>query len=132
VTAGGCRLAIGGLIAKHAPDEADRIKQARLRAQEVTFEKGDLLILDPFCTHAASTFREEVAQATGIPGRYVLFSLVATKASVGTTLSGLPTRNYVAPAAKYTEELRSALPHELRHMLQWQLPLEDEVAMPKL
>ena len=100
----------------------------------MAFEEGDLLILDPFCTHSASEFRQAatprsrglrpwilvqgsrlvgllwcfpvregpptpraqgsgcraqaVAEATGIPGRHVLFSLVATRASIGTTSPG--------------------------------------------
>ena len=85
-----------------------------------------MLILDPFCTHAASQFREEVADATGLAGRYVLFSLVATRASVGTTLAGLRGRNYVAPASKYTDELRNALPARWRHALDWTLPEEAD------
>lgn len=84
------------------------------------------MILDPFCTHAASQFRQEVADATGLAGRYVLFSLVATRASVGTTLAGLRTRNYVAPATKYTDELRKALPARWRHVLDWTLPEEAD------
>ena len=55
----------------------------------------------------------------------MLFSLVATRASVGTTLAGISSRNYVAPATKYTDELREALPPQWRHVLDWELPLED-------
>ncbi len=67
-----------------------------------------------------------MADTTGLSGRYVLFSLVATRASVGTTLAGLRSRNYVAPATKYTDELRKALPAEWRHVLEWTLPEEAD------
>lgn len=67
-----------------------------------------------------------MADATGLAGRYVLFSLVATRASVGTTLAGLRSRNYVAPATKYTDELREALPAKWRHVLDWTLPEEAD------
>lgn len=67
-----------------------------------------------------------MADATGLAGRYVLFSLVATRASVGTTLAGLRSRNYVAPATKYTDELRKALPVQWRHVLDWTLPEEAD------
>ena len=38
------------------------------------------------------------------------------------TLTGLRERNYTAPAAKFTEEMRGALPADLRGLLEWELP----------
>jgi hypothetical protein len=35
-------------------------------------------------------------------------------------------RNYVAPASKYTPEFAAALPAELRRVLEWELPAEDQ------
>ena len=57
----------------------------------------------------------------------VLFSLVATRDSIGSTLAGQVNRNYVSPASKYTNELREALPERLRGLLEWELPLEGEL-----
>ena len=143
ITAAGCRSVLPQLI-RDGP-HGDALAASKAVAQEVTFGTGDLLILDPFCTHAASTFREEVAKSTGLSGRYaspyepplwpptlvtlrrhaqVLFSLVATRDSIGSTLAGQANRNYVAPASKYTDELREALPERLRGLLDWELPLE--------
>ena len=50
-------------------------------------------------TDAASPFREGVSHALG-SARYVLFSMWADRAAIGTTLAGLPQRSYVAPASK--------------------------------
>ena len=69
ITAAGCRSVLPQLI-RDGP-HGDALAASKAVAQEVTFGAGDLLILDPFCTHAASTFREEVAKATGLSGRYV-------------------------------------------------------------
>ena len=69
ITAAGCRSVLPQLI-RDGP-HGDALAASKAVAQEVTFGTGDLLILDPFCTHAASTFREEVAKATGLSGRYV-------------------------------------------------------------
>ena len=44
-------------------------------------------------------FREGVSHALG-SARYVLFSMWADRAAIGTTLAGLPQRSYVAPASK--------------------------------
>ena len=72
ITAAGCRSVLPQLIRDGPHGEA--LVATKAVAKEVTFDTGDLLVLDPFCTHAASTFREEVANRTGLPGRYVLFS----------------------------------------------------------
>ena len=40
----------------------------------------------------------------------------------GVTLSALTNRMAVAPASKFSEEMRAALPEGLRGMLDWELP----------
>jgi hypothetical protein len=46
--------------------------------------------------------------------------------AIGTTLAGLPSRMAVAPATKFSPELRDNLPAELRSLLEWELPLAHE------
>jgi hypothetical protein len=83
-------------------------------------EKGDMLVLDPMLSHAGSGFREGLPP--GSPdARYVLFSLFADKGVIGRTLAGLRNRNYTAPADKYTDEMRAAVPEEWRSLLDWEL-----------
>jgi hypothetical protein len=85
-------------------------------------EKGDMLVLDPMLSHAGSGFREGLPP--GSPdARYVLFSLFADKGVIGRTLAGLRNRNYTAPADKYTDEMRAAVPEEWRSLLDWELLL---------
>ena len=44
------------------------------------------------------------------------------EAAAGVTLSALTNRMAVAPASKFSEEMRDALPEGLRGMLDWELP----------
>ena len=96
-------------------------------AQEVELAVGDTLVLDLMLSHSGSPFREGVSHALG-SARWVLFSVWADAAAIGTTLAGLPQRSYSAPASKYTDALREALPPDLVGLLDWQLPLESELA----
>lgn len=89
------------------------------------FLVGDMLVLDPMLSHSGSAFREGLL--AGAPNaRYVLFSLFADKCTIGHTLAGLRNRNYTAPADKYTEEMRAAVPAEWRQLLDWQLPDDSD------
>ena len=40
----------------------------------------------------------------------MLFSLFADESAIGRTLTGLRSRNYTAPADKYTDEMKTAVP----------------------
>ena len=51
----------------------------------------------------------------------MLFSLLADSAAIGTTLTGIRSRNYTAPADKYSDQMKSALPPHLLPMLEWEL-----------
>ena len=61
--------------------------------------------------------------------RYALFTSFFHEAAIGTTLSALKARVAVGPASKFPPDLRSALPSELRGLLEWELPeaVEDDV-----
>ena len=68
-----------------------------------------------------------------------LFTTMFAEAAAGVTLSALTNRMAVAPASKFSEELRAALPEGLRGMLDWELPPaqqqeeeEEEAPGPKL
>ena len=50
-------------------------------------------------SHSGSPFREGVRHALG-SARYVLFSMWADRAAVGTSLAGVPQRSYSAQASK--------------------------------
>lgn len=79
-----------------------------------------MLVLDPMLSHSGSVFREGLP--VGAPkARYVLFSLFADKCAIGHTLAGLRHRNYTAPADKYTEEMRAAVPAQWRQLLEWEM-----------
>ena len=83
---------------------------------EVNLSVGDLLVLDPMCMHSASP------NAGALPARHVLFTTMFAPDASGVTLSGLPGRMAVAPATKFSEELREGLPPALRGLLDWELP----------
>eukprot|EP01051_Picozoa_sp_SAG22_P001168 SAG22_NODE_43_length_25304_cov_5.394644_20_plen_843_part_00 len=114
------------LLGQGDPDSA--MSAARRVAQEVAMDTGDMIILDPMLSHSGSPFRAGVG---GDRGRYVLFSLVCTTEAFGTTLAGLPTRNYSAPATKWPPEMERGLPPQLRPLLEWRmetvLKLEDRI-----
>ena len=62
----------------------------------------------------------------------VCFSSFFSDAAVGETLVGLESRDYTAPAWKFPQAFRDALPVSLRSLLDWELPLRDpeEEAVP--
>ena len=103
--------------------ETDEVRACREQAVEVTFEVGDMLVLDLMLSHSGSKFREGVAHRLGSQ-RYGLFSMWADRCAFGTTLAALPDRNYASPAAKYTKEMKAALPEPMRKMLEWEMPAE--------
>ena len=53
------------------------------------------------------------------------FSSFFSDAAVGETLVGLESRDYTAPAWKFPQAFRDALPVSLRSLLDWELPLRD-------
>ena len=67
-----------------------------------------------------------------------LFTTMFAEAAAGVTLSALTNRMAVAPASKFSEEMRAALPEGLRGMLDWELPPaqqqeeEEKAPGPKL
>ena len=119
VTAKGCRHDLPRLLGQGV--EGSAVSKCRTIAQEVTMSTGDMLILDPMLSHSGSVFREGTI-AGECCSRYVLFSLMADEAAFGVTFCGLRDRNYTAPAAKFTAEMKQALPRELRSLLEWELP----------
>ena len=100
-----------------------QVMSCRETAKEVTFEVGDMLVLDLMTTHAGSKFREDVVHRLGNQ-RHGLFSMWADSAAFSVTLAGLSDRNYASPAEKYTPEMKAALPAELRGLLEWTMPEE--------
>ena len=55
----------------------------------------------------------------------VCFSSFFSDAAIGETLVGLESRDYTAPAWKFPQAFRDALPVSLRNLLDWELPLRD-------
>jgi len=88
--------------------------------EEVHWAEGDLLILDPMCTHSGSSF----GGGGSYDARYVLFSSLFHTSAIGTTLSGLYNRTAVSPSYKFPRDLRESLPSRLRGLLDWELPDE--------
>jgi hypothetical protein len=123
ITAAGCRRDLPRLVGQGVSSSV--VSQCRSTAQEVYMDIGDVLVLDPMLSHAGSCFREGT-QAGVCASRYVLFSLVADQSAIGVTLTGLRNRNYTAPATKYTNEMKHALPRDLLHLLDWTLPDDSE------
>ena len=125
INAATCRTELKFLLGQDQQDS--EVEACRAVAQEVELAVGDTLVLDLMLSHSGSPFREGVSHALG-SARWVLFSVWADAAAIGTTLAGLPQRSYSAPASKYTDALREALPPDLVGLLDWQLPLESELA----
>eukprot|EP01043_Picozoa_sp_COSAG02_P017193 COSAG02_NODE_774_length_17325_cov_322.794381_9_plen_318_part_00 len=127
VTAKGCRTLLPKLVGQGVPDS--EVSICRKVAQEVTMDTGDMLVLDPMLSHSGSPFREGLLPSAPA-ARYVLFSLFADESAIGRTLTGLRSRNYTAPADKYTDEMKTAVPQEWRALLEWELP--DDTDSPEL
>lgn len=123
MTAKGCRTELPRLVGQGV--EGSAVTACREVAEEVTFDTGDMLVLDPMLSHSGSAFREGVTHRLG-SSRYALFSLVADRAAIGTTLVALSQRNYTAPASKFPQQMRDALPAHLRKLVEWTLPFADD------
>ncbi len=127
ITAKGCRTLLPKLVGQGVPDS--EVTTCRQVAQEVTMDTGDMLVLDPMLSHSGSPFRQGLPSSAP-QARYVLFSLFADESAIGKTLTGLRSRNYTAPADKYTDEMKAAVPRKWRALLEWELP--DDSDSPEL
>jgi hypothetical protein len=141
VDAAAARIALPALLGQGVPGSAVTLAREAASAQqqgvqgaqllvegvEQEMAVGDLLVFDPMLSHAGSAFREGVRHAAGA-GRHALFSVFAGRAALGTSLAGLPSRAYAAPASKFPSEFRRGLPAALRGMLDWTLPTEGAAA----
>ena len=126
--------------------------------EEIHWNEGDLVILDPMCTHSGSS------NGGGVPARYVLFTAMFHPAAIGTTLAGLENRTavtthttdpqlcpvmarpllieialqcitlawQVSPAWKYPECMRETMLPELKPVLDWVLPDAQPDLQPRL
>lgn len=109
------RTHLGGHLHKMAEEQGDKIVN-EYDYEEIHWNEGDLVILDPMCTHSGSS------NGGGVPARYVLFTAMFHPAAIGTTLAGLVNRTAVSPAWKYPECMRETMSDELKPVLDWVLP----------
>ena len=120
------RTFLGGYLHRMAEERGEKILDP-LDYEEVHWNEGDLVILDPMCTHSGSS------NGGGVPARYALFTAMFHPAAVGTTLAGLKGRTAVSPAYKFPQCMRDATKPELRSIYEWELPEElPKESTPKL
>ena len=120
------RTKLGGVLSELAQRDGGRainpMNEDGICAEyeEVHWAEGDLLVLDPMCTHSGSSF----GGGGEHDARYVLFSSLFHVSAIGSTLSGLYNRTAVSPAWKFPSDLHDHLPREMRGLLEWELPDE--------